>query len=715
MSSSHPNLGKYQILEELGRGGMGMVYKGYDPLLDRTVAIKVLAPHLVWEQGFVERFMREARAAARLQHPNIIDIYDVGQAGNNYYFVMAYMPGPSLKQLIKQRGGLAPAEALPILHQLADALDYAHSEGLVHRDVKPVNVMFDKRNQAVLTDFGIVKAAQEVKLTSTGDAIGTPQYMAPEQVQGKQVNARTDQYALGIVAFEMLTGRVPFDADTPAAVFHMQMYNRPPAINTLCPPPGLPPATQEVMNRVLAKSPARRYGSCREFTAALEQALGPLTAPRQPQPSVPVAPEPPPEPVKIWTSLADKLTPEAVRRDGPASPPPVAAAPAALSQPAPGVGKPVPPSQPTPILVPPPQPAPTRPAGRAVPPAARRAINPVLLLLAGVGIVLVALVALVAAALWSQTRRTAAPQAAAVISPDNAGQVVELAHWGKNPNQITWAPSGKQLAMAAPDGIYFYDSQTLRETFIHTGVWVNSVAFSSDGTLLASGANDNLVKVWDLTGRELFSLAGHTGAVTSVAFSPDGTLLASGSNDKMIKIWEVTASGGRELLSLAGHTNTVTGVAFSPDGMRLASTSRDMLVKVWDMTTPDGRELLSLAGHVNTVTSLAFSPDGQTLASGSSDNTVKIWNIEPGGRELLSLVGHTGPVWSVAFSPGGRVLASGSSDKTVKLWDVTAAGGRELHTLTGHAGIVTGVAFAPDGMRLASASPDDFARLWGVR
>jgi serine/threonine-protein kinase len=135
MSTAFPNLGKYQILEEIGRGGMGAVYKGHDPFLNRQVAIKLLAPHLVWEKAFVERFMREARAVAQLHHPNIVSIYDVGQDGANYYFVMAYLPGGSLTQLIAQRGRLTPAKALPILRQLADALDYAHGKGLIHRDV----------------------------------------------------------------------------------------------------------------------------------------------------------------------------------------------------------------------------------------------------------------------------------------------------------------------------------------------------------------------------------------------------------------------------------------------------------------------------------------------------------------------------------------------------------------------------------------------------
>ncbi len=307
MSSSHPSLGKYQVVEEIGRGGMGAVYKGHDPLLDRAVAIKLLAPHLVWEKDFVERFLREARGAARLRHPNIIEIHDVGQDGSNYFFVMTYLPGPSLKDLILQKKRLTPAEALPILHQLADALDYAHSKGLVHRDVKPANVMFDERGQAVLMDFGIVKAAQESKLTATGASIGTPHYMAPEQVQGTGVDARTDEYALGIIAFEMLTGRVPFDGDTTTAILFKQVHEPPPSVTACC--PDLPPAIEAVLNRVMIKSPAERYASCREFVGALEQALGqpatqPVTVPQPVPPPIavtqpfktPTEPKPKPQP-----------------------------------------------------------------------------------------------------------------------------------------------------------------------------------------------------------------------------------------------------------------------------------------------------------------------------------------------------------------------------------------------------------------------------------
>ena len=266
-------LGKYEIRAEIGRGGMGTVYLGYDPLLDRQVAIKVLAPHLVWEQGFVERFLREARAAARLKHPNVVTIYDVGQEGSHYYFVMEYVEGQTLGQVIKQRGAMSPAEVTAIVGPLADALDQAHGQGLVHRDIKPGNIMVGPAGQVMLTDFGIARAAQEVGLTTTGTLVGTPEYMSPEQARGDVVDPRTDQYSLGVVAYEMLSGKVPFGGTTPHGVLYKQIHEPLPPISQVR--PDVPAEVQTVLQQGLAKEPDQRYATVTAFAEALSQALGP--------------------------------------------------------------------------------------------------------------------------------------------------------------------------------------------------------------------------------------------------------------------------------------------------------------------------------------------------------------------------------------------------------------------------------------------------------
>ena len=268
-------LGKYELQAEIGRGGMGAVYKAYDSALDRSVAVKVLAPHLVWEPEFVERFLREARAAARLEHPNIVTIYDVGQEGSWYYFVMEYLEGQSLTTLLANRPPMATQDALEILRPLADALDYAHGQGIVHRDVKPANVIIGPGGRVTLTDFGIAHATQATRLTRTGSVMGTPEYMSPEQALGRAVDKCTDQYSLAVVAYEMLAGKAPFQADSTPALLHKLVYDPPPPLREKR--PDLPAGLEPVLARALAKDPKQRYGNCCELLSALEPALVPLS------------------------------------------------------------------------------------------------------------------------------------------------------------------------------------------------------------------------------------------------------------------------------------------------------------------------------------------------------------------------------------------------------------------------------------------------------
>jgi len=264
-------LGKYQVQEEIGRGGMGAVFKGYDPALDRYVAIKVLAPHLVWEPDFVERFLREARSAARLQHPHIVTIYDVGQEGGWYYYVMEYLEGQTLTELIEEHHPLPFDTALAILRPMADALDHAHHNGLVHRDIKPGNIIVGRAGRVSLTDFGIARAAQEARLTATGTTVGTPEYMSPEQVKGLAVDARSDQYSLAVVAYEMLSGQVPFKAESTLALMYRIVHEPPPPLRQVR--GDVPVPVEEVLAKALAKDPGDRYPTVGAFVEGLARAL----------------------------------------------------------------------------------------------------------------------------------------------------------------------------------------------------------------------------------------------------------------------------------------------------------------------------------------------------------------------------------------------------------------------------------------------------------
>jgi len=260
--------GNYRILAPLGRGGMSTVYRAEDPELDRQVALKVLPAEFLHEPTFAERFRREARVAARLEHPNIVPVYAYGIEDRTPWMAMRLIAGGSLKEMLKERR-LPPDEALPILRGVADALDAAHIRGIVHRDVKPANILLDEEGRPYLADFGIARLMQSSgALTKTGAMTGTPQYMAPEQARAEQVDHRCDVYSLGVVAYELLTGRVPFTGETPMAVLMMHMLEPVPA------PSGEGVTTQVagVLLAAMAKEPDRRWGSAGAFVDALEAA-----------------------------------------------------------------------------------------------------------------------------------------------------------------------------------------------------------------------------------------------------------------------------------------------------------------------------------------------------------------------------------------------------------------------------------------------------------
>ena len=258
---------EYEILDELGRGGMAIVFKAKEKQLDREVAIKVLPFSLAFDKEFVERFQREARTSARLEHPNIIPIYRVGKSGRIIYFVMKFLRGKPLSSVLGTRGSLPPGEIKKILAEVGRALSYAHKKEIVHRDIKPDNIMFDEHGHAVVTDFGIAKAASGGKLTGTGMSIGTPHYMSPEQAKAQPLDGRSDLYSLGVVAYQCLTGTVPFDGEDSFSIGYKHIMEEVPM-----PPLESPEKRQlfEVIRKMMAKTPAQRFQNADELISVLE-------------------------------------------------------------------------------------------------------------------------------------------------------------------------------------------------------------------------------------------------------------------------------------------------------------------------------------------------------------------------------------------------------------------------------------------------------------
>src|SRR6266545_253123 len=271
------NLGPYRILEQAGAGGMATVYKAYHAAMDRYVAIKVLPQHLARDPNFRARFQREARTIARLEHRYILPVHDVGEEDGIPYLVMRYTDSGDLGDLIAKRSLTIPRAGL-IVAQVAEALAYAHRQGIIHRDVKPANVLISRDGDALLSDFGIAKIYEEtLQLTGEGMMVGTPTYMAPEQLQGQPVDARTDIYALGVVLYQSLTGEPPFIAETPLAVALMHIHNplRPPREGN----PAIPESLERIILRALAKNPNDRFQTADEMAEALRHALASMSKP----------------------------------------------------------------------------------------------------------------------------------------------------------------------------------------------------------------------------------------------------------------------------------------------------------------------------------------------------------------------------------------------------------------------------------------------------
>jgi len=279
----------YRVDREIGRGGMATVYQAYDERLNRKVALKVLSPELAGDAAFRARFIRESRAAAAVDHRNIIPVYDAGEWSGVLYIAMRYLPGGDVRTLLERHGCLPPARAHHIIAEVAAALDAAHARGLIHRDVKPGNMLLEEGEPAdsavpgspggpaegdhvCLSDFGISKHAVSTGLTLTGQFVGTLDYIAPEQIEGREVDGRTDQYSLACTAFELLTGSPPFGRTQPIAVMSAQLSEPVPALSARR--PGLPAAADRVLARALAKNPAQRYATCTQFAADLGRALG---------------------------------------------------------------------------------------------------------------------------------------------------------------------------------------------------------------------------------------------------------------------------------------------------------------------------------------------------------------------------------------------------------------------------------------------------------
>lgn len=297
--------GRYELKEHLATGGMALVYRGWDVRLRRPVAVKCLRDLENADESVIARFRREARAAAALQHPNIVEVYDFFEEGGCYYLVMELVDGPNLKQHLSAHGPMRPDEALRIAMQICGALEAAHECGFIHRDIKPQNILLAPTGEAKLADFGIVHIPRDTAFTSSGTVFGTADYISPEQAQGLRLGPTTDVYSLGVVLYEMLTGALPFTGTTPMAVAVQHATAPVPALHLVY--ASVPPCVERVVMRALRKDPRERYPSAPALCAALDRAARDLRAQEQPSETPDAGNETTSESAPAWRVVAEQL------------------------------------------------------------------------------------------------------------------------------------------------------------------------------------------------------------------------------------------------------------------------------------------------------------------------------------------------------------------------------------------------------------------------
>ena len=708
--------GDYELINEIARGGMGVVFRARQVSLNRPVALKMILAGQLANEIDVKRFYIEAEAAANLDHPGIVPIYEVGQHEGQHYFSMGFVEGQSLAQRLAD-GPLASRQAAALLVKVAEAIEYAHRHGVVHRDLKPGNILLDRTGNPRVSDFGLAKNIEgDSSLSASGQVMGTPSYMPPEQAGGNRgaVGPPADVYALGATLYCAVTGRPPFQAASVMDTL-LQVLSADPV-----PPRSLNPAVERDIETIclkcLEKDPARRYISAAALAEDLRRYLDgePIRA----------------RPVTGW----ERAIKWARRR------PAIAGLAAALMLATvlgiAGIAWQWLKAEANFVQAETNLAEANRQRGIAQE-KSHEAIEKARILEGQLYINRVALAqrewmsnnsAAAGAILdrcppqlrdweWSYIRRLCHLHNLTILGfaeTDRAGKLGQRARSG-----LASSPDGRRIASDDPERqVKVWDTMQgdLARDLMLTLRGMSGLAFSTDGRRVASADPEHLVKVWDtIRGDLVLTLAGHSDKVFAIAFSPDGHLLATGSQDKTIKLWD--AATGTLVRTLEPHGSWIRSVAFSPDGTRIVSGSGAELFTsgktteliLWEVAT--GRELRRFAGPHDRIYGVAYRPDGKQIASINCEASLKLWDPETGALQHR-LAGHTFYIECVAYSPDGRTLATGGRDRVAILWDV--ATGRLLHTLRGHSRRILALDFSPDGKTLVTGDEDAEIKVWEV-
>jgi eukaryotic-like serine/threonine-protein kinase len=660
-------LGNYRLVTLLGQGGYSEVYLGQHVRLPLQAAIKVLRTHLTSQEA--EHFQQEAQTIAKLTHPSIVRIRDFDVQDDVPFLVMDYAPNGSLRQRHPKGSVLRLPKIVSYVKQVAAALQYAHDCKLIHRDVKPENMLLGRKQEVLLSDFGLAALAQSGGSVITQEAAGTLPYMAPEQIEGHPRPA-SDQYALGVVVYEWLCGSRPFEGSmTEVMVQHLTM----PPLPLHKRVPTIASEVEQVVLCALDKDPQQRFATVQDFATALE-----LASQRAPARTLQLPfQQPSPDPAAGTNYATGAVTPD-------------------------HQGEPTEPDVPN---MPPSPPDISR----------RKAIVTVGSALVAGGLVTGGEVILFRQGLLPSLHQmiqyisesaTFSPltDPFKIYSYQGHTDVVEV---------VAWSPDGTRIASGSWDQtVQIWDAADGNKLNIYKGHTdqVFAVAWSPDSTRIASGSWDQTVQIWDATSGQLLRIyQQHTDRVYAVAWSPDGTRIASGGNDNTVHVWNVKS--GQRLVIYRGHTQRIRRVAWSSDSQYIASCSHDTKVHVWNAA--NGKLIYTYPGHTDRVVGLAWAPDGR-IASGSVDTTVQVWDAFTGAHATIYR-GHSQEVESVAWRMGSGTpcIASGSEDMTVQVWRVTDR--KLLHKiLASTKWEVESVTWSPDGTHLAFGLADKTVQVWSM-
>jgi len=666
-------IGNYRLISKLGRGGFAEVYLGEHIHLGIQAAIKILHTTLV-DFNDVERFRSEARTVAHLAHPHIVQVMEFDVQDGVPFLVTRYAPGGTLRHRYPKGSQVPPATVVTYVKQIASALQYAHDRRLIHRDVKPENMLIGPNQELLLSDFGVAQVAQTSRHSSVQEVAGTAAYMAPEQFQGKARTA-SDQYALGVVVYEWLTGKQPFSGSF-SEVASQHLFMPPAPLSEQL--PDISPAIEQVVLKALAKDPGQRFASVWEFATAFERAYttGSADLPMisTPELSLPLTPE------NQTYYQATGVSPVVPRL-----------ATEVLSEPN----------------------APTLAGQLPVQEEARSRRLSRRALLVGIPLIGIAGIGIAAGVFgWLPSLAPATPSKANTPVTPSAAALGSILYTYRGHTDIVeaaaWSPDSKRIATASRDKtVQVWHATSDGNIFAYTKHTdsVASVAWSPDGKRIASASLDRTVQVWDAAnGGNVFDYRGHTNGVTAVTWSPDGQYIASGGDDATVQVW--SASNGALSFKFTGHKKRLWWVAWSPDGKRIASASDDS-TQVWDAA--DGGNIFIYKGHTDVVDTVAWSPDGQRIASASHDKTVHVWDAANGGHPVIYR-GHINQVLALAWSPDGKRIVSAGADATAQIWD--AVDGGHLFIYHGDNVELYFVAWSPDGKCIVSGGADPNVLVW---